>query len=375
MRVLSCKIKDWYTKRVGALRMKIAYCFHGHMRTFERASKTFFQNIFEVCHGDIYIHTWDTITQRDGTWWRGPAKPEPVDEKRIRDVYNPKKLLIETQPSKISSHINRVPIDDSINYDAGSTAKAFWLAKKSGIKYDKYFLLRPDVFFLNKMPEREIMDMDHYYVNRHDHFIMRNCVGCSIWCHGDEDFALYFTNFYFFSQKYLLHPMVEDNYAEKCGEFYSGKYFEANKEIFDKIKLSSVKFAFLRNKHKSIRKDIHLDGGEIQNFSQEIGELHIYNKLKAYKGCKVAQFGASPGYGSEHLRLLLKSSIKPIYVFDNFKSGSLDGFQVINPRSVHLDSDVVIFLAIQVPEWKAAVREQIGKMWPKNKVIEIGDLT
>jgi hypothetical protein len=119
--------------------------------------------------GDIYIHTWDRINSRIGSWWNNwqvdlegelnKISSQVIDLKKIISVYNPKHLIIETDPGtehlellyRLEAHKSHLALK---NYLQGQ-AKIFNITKELQKKYDKYFFVRFDVNFPKKMSEEE----------------------------------------------------------------------------------------------------------------------------------------------------------------------------------------------------------------------------
>lgn len=148
--------------------MKIAYILHGHSRTWRQCHQAFFDNIFSVAPGDIFIHTWDRINSKTGSWWNGyqfrldgqleEISSRTADIDGIKKAYNPKHLIVETDNgadhwaseiySKYGIHIPP-PFMALKNYFYGQH-KIFNVAKSFG-EYDKYFFTRFDLKFNNKL--------------------------------------------------------------------------------------------------------------------------------------------------------------------------------------------------------------------------------
>lgn len=144
--------------------MKIAYLFRGHVRTWNKCYQNFFDNIYSVAPGDIFIHTWDRINAKTGAHWNGETttltgeletiSSQILPLKEIIQAYNPKHIVVETDTcvdlfrNKYPEHISSPTL--CIKNYLYSTAELFKLALKHE-KYDKFFLTRPDLNFLEKI--------------------------------------------------------------------------------------------------------------------------------------------------------------------------------------------------------------------------------
>ena len=149
--------------------MKIAYMFHGHSRTWQECHQSFFDNVYSVFPGDIFIHTWDRVNSKYGSFWNknlGYLNDEheeissrTLDLDGIRKTYNPKCMIVETDrgmetafdecPGLISG-INATPAHIGAYNMVKSQYNAFKLAEYYG-PYDRYFSLRLDLLFTTKM--------------------------------------------------------------------------------------------------------------------------------------------------------------------------------------------------------------------------------
>ena len=153
--------------------MKIAYTFHGHSRSWQRCYKSFFENVYSVFPGDIFIHTWDRVNMRFGSWWNGWVNELEGDSLRISEqlidftgiynAYNPKKILVEPDRlPDISKYFDINSVPDGAYANLGtknmlySEKQGFEMATSYG-EYDKIFSTRMDVFYHTKMTEDEFL--------------------------------------------------------------------------------------------------------------------------------------------------------------------------------------------------------------------------
>lgn len=152
--------------------MKIAYTFHGHSRSWKECYQSFFDNIYSVAPGDIFIHTWDKVNPSFGSWWNGwqnsldgenliKAQKTP-DFSGIYEAYKPKKFLIEEDKMpEVSKYydINNIPTGALAHFGTKnmleSERKGFEMAMSYG-NYDKIFSTRLDIKYHTKISEDEI---------------------------------------------------------------------------------------------------------------------------------------------------------------------------------------------------------------------------
>lgn len=149
--------------------MNVAYIFHGHTRTWKDCHENFFKNVYSVKPGDIYIHTWDRTNSKVGSHWNGwqtkldesleELSSKIIDIKEIMSVYKPVHFIIETDPGidhlqsiyNFNHHTAHLALKNYLN----GQLKIFNTINDLGKKYDKYFFVRFDVDFLEKMEEDE----------------------------------------------------------------------------------------------------------------------------------------------------------------------------------------------------------------------------
>jgi hypothetical protein len=161
--------------------MNIAYIFHGHSRTWKDCYQSFFDNVYSVAPGDIYIHTWDRVNSMYGSFWNkwfsrleGEAEEmsaKTLDLDSIRKIYKPKRIIVETDIGIELVH-RELPQITSINstvshLGAYNMVKSQWIAfnmAKSTHRYDRYFSCRPDLMFPNKLDFAELQQEEFMMV-------------------------------------------------------------------------------------------------------------------------------------------------------------------------------------------------------------------
>ena len=151
--------------------MKIAYIFHGHARTWKQCYKNFFDNVYTVAPGDIFIHTWNRTSPIVGSYWNGwgyltgtaleLASATP-DISGILEAYKPKMLIVEQDrlPDlsryKDSSEIpSKAPGCLGVKLMLESSRKAFEAMKSYGV-YDRVFSTRLDLNYQSKLSIDEV---------------------------------------------------------------------------------------------------------------------------------------------------------------------------------------------------------------------------
>lgn len=166
--------------------MKIAYCFCGHMRTWEKCVSAWRDNVFSRAPGDIFIHTWNTRTQPHGSWWNPGGSPhEPLSRQeiqRILETYKPTGYLIEPTmaPAKMPSDIpSRGLFFDTVRIAYESNKRAYAQAKAHG-PYDRYFMLRPDIRFTSPLDPSELL-YESLHLSRHDDLLRQGWLYDLFW--------------------------------------------------------------------------------------------------------------------------------------------------------------------------------------------------
>ena len=157
---------------------KIAYIFHGHSRTWDKCHKNFFNNVYSILPGDIFIHTWDRVNAANGSWW-GPhgfsnqlhndqyaISSQLADIKGISETYKPAMLVVEQDrsykpldysPIANTNHImtQGTPAFLGTKCMLYQSRLAFCLAQ-SHSDYDYFFSTRLDIDYPEKLSEQEV---------------------------------------------------------------------------------------------------------------------------------------------------------------------------------------------------------------------------
>jgi len=149
--------------------MKIAVQFFGHLRDFENCYKNFKKNILDRYDSDVFIHTWDMKDHNTKSWNSRNLKQKQVDSlliNKIKNLYNPKKLIVEKQ-KPIDSVTIPYLLNDKISFSTETMEYMFYsmnisnqMRKKysldNEIFYDYILVLRPDIDIIS------IFDIDSY---------------------------------------------------------------------------------------------------------------------------------------------------------------------------------------------------------------------
>ena len=75
-------------------KLKIAVCFFGHLRTFEKCAPKLRENMLNKYNCDIFMHTWDKLNHNTLTWHANEFQKYDTNiDIIIRDcIINPKLL-------------------------------------------------------------------------------------------------------------------------------------------------------------------------------------------------------------------------------------------------------------------------------------------
>jgi hypothetical protein len=149
--------------------MEIAYIFHGHSRTWKDCYQSFFDNVYSVAPGDIYIHTWDRVNGMYGSFWNktfGKLNPDQeaissktLDLDGIIKTYKPAQIIVESDMGletpfmecpQLKTLRSALPPHIAAYNMFRSQYISYYMAR-SRKQYDKYFACRMDLAFTNKL--------------------------------------------------------------------------------------------------------------------------------------------------------------------------------------------------------------------------------
>lgn len=229
--------------------MKVAYCFSGHLRTFDKTYEKISKYILKIFPGDIFIHTWDTLGNNSTkTWWSGDEKyGQKIDDKIIDEVnrlYDPVKISIEEQ-SKLLKH-------DFTKYNSSRKGEfqntfSMWYSiyssnklrleyeKQNHIKYDVVFRMRFDMLPLNTIDLNQVEDFSSLYVNKNDNCYLVNAIS-DIFAYSSPEIMNKYCELYNHLEEFYLIP----NLGNEIGFTKYIKHCKIN------VKPSNLKISLLR---------------------------------------------------------------------------------------------------------------------------------
>jgi hypothetical protein len=230
--------------------MKIAYLFHGHMRSWDKCYQSFFDNVFSVATGDIYIHTWDRINSKYGSFWNENPNDELANEYEkisstqinldtIEKAYNPKHIIVERDtgidlplaklPKNITNNSNISLAHIAVYNMVKAQSDVFNLSTMYG-EYDVYFSLRPDLFFKSKFDTEYFLPTNNMKVPNtlNEHFVL------DVYAFGDKNSMSIRANFVNNIYEYWYS---KPNLYRYCIEHAATKYYNDNRIPIKKINL------------------------------------------------------------------------------------------------------------------------------------------
>ncbi|NBP57743.1 hypothetical protein EBU71_14655 [bacterium] len=211
--------------------MNIAYLFHGHSRTWNQCYQSFFEKVFNHNPGDIYIHTWDKVNARAGSWWNGyghlrgtnlEISLQDADVSGIYAAYRPKKMIVEQHPQPDITEYNfpahladQAPAIVGIKCMLKSRRTVFEEAMKEKT-YDRLFSLRMDIEFLNNIDPEEFNQDFLFRPNKLDNIDLWNQGAPA----GIDILSKYYYNIetHWFKNESIHNPFYEMRLSSFLGE-------------------------------------------------------------------------------------------------------------------------------------------------------------
>ncbi|HFS5121392.1 TPA: hypothetical protein ACICM5_001667, partial [Campylobacter jejuni] len=130
----------------------LAIQLYGHLRTYEYTHASFIKNIIKpnLKDGwivDVFMHTWDTLSSSEKSWHQNKfifdeRKLSNSEIRIIKEIYNPKKILIE--------HLNKNEYGLHKTVSRVNALREEY-EKKYKIKYDFILYTRPDIIFYKEL--------------------------------------------------------------------------------------------------------------------------------------------------------------------------------------------------------------------------------
>lgn len=165
--------------------MNIAILLYGHMRTYEKTYKSFFDNIVlpNQLNGhqvDIFIHTWDVFNVTDANAWHANQNLFPTlsnkkltkdDMDNIISIYKPKKVVFEKDNGKPAQRYYKVKSVNELR---------LIYEEEQNIKYDFFITTRPDIYFLKPFILNDYLNLYKNHLSFKDKPLPEkfNFVGC-----------------------------------------------------------------------------------------------------------------------------------------------------------------------------------------------------
>ena len=235
--------------------MKVAYCFSGHLRTFDKTYEKISKNILKILPGDIFIHTWDTLGNNSTkAWWSGDEKyGQKIDEKTIDELnrlYHPVKTSIEEQ-SKLLKH-EKLLKHDFTEFNASRQGEfqnlfSMWYSihssnklrleyeKQNHIKYDIVFRMRFDILPLSIIDLNQIEDFSSLYVVRNDNSYLVNAIS-DLFAYSSPEIMNKYCELYNHLEEFFLIPNIGSD----------GGFTKYIKHCKINVKPSNLKISLLR---------------------------------------------------------------------------------------------------------------------------------
>lgn len=175
---------------------RIAVQMFGHLRSFKKTYQSFLENVIaenlkDGYETDVFIHTWDEKDHSTATWHNQEGK-DPInkvltekDIELVKQIYNPKKLLIEPQLEYEEKII--IEVIDSIRRSIRGCLNASYTIyktnelrkeyeKENNIKYDWVIHTRPDVAFNSSFRLDDFLSVyEKYGINIPDNALFHAC--------------------------------------------------------------------------------------------------------------------------------------------------------------------------------------------------------
>lgn len=146
-------------------KLKLAVCFFGHLRTFEKCAPSLKENLLNKYDCDLFMHTWSKLNHNTPTWHSNEFKMNNTNIDDIIKTYGKfKKIEIEEQKPQDWGCAHFL-----VNYDSVQTSISIYgmsamfysmrkvnqlridYEKQQKIQYDYVIFLRPDILLKRDM--------------------------------------------------------------------------------------------------------------------------------------------------------------------------------------------------------------------------------
>lgn len=203
--------------REPAKKVKTALCISGHLRTFEDNYHSVRAHILDKLDCDVFIHTWDImgLSYRFTDASLYAVETQRLTE-RIKQLYNPKKLIMEATPTFTATplmHARQLDHRDipgilSMYYKIEACNKLkMEYEKEHDMKYDCVIRFRGDLYMESDLPIDNNTNLNYLFIP-----IYGNFGGvCDQFAYGSSDIMDIYSSLYTNISKYMeagapMHP-------------------------------------------------------------------------------------------------------------------------------------------------------------------------
>ena len=139
--------------------MKIALCLSGQPRQFAAGYQCYKKFLLDKYDIDVFIHTWFTPGNYDLYEHGGKYKLDKDIDKKIVDIYNPKKIIIEPQITTFYGNIsnNDASVSNFAQYSMYYSMRESNILKK---KYEDLMGFKYDVVIRSRFDSAILVDLD-----------------------------------------------------------------------------------------------------------------------------------------------------------------------------------------------------------------------
>ena len=153
--------------------LKVAVCISGFLRSFEQTFESLFVNLTDQFNCDFFIHTWDMVGSFERHFDNKVSNISTRNiENRIRDIYNPKQLIIE--PKK-HFHITDMIRYKAFGRDPNAVLSMYYKIQEcnklkssyefqNNFKYDLVVRYRSDMLIQSKIIIDPTLDLTQMYI-------------------------------------------------------------------------------------------------------------------------------------------------------------------------------------------------------------------
>jgi hypothetical protein len=191
--------------------------------------------VYSVAPGDIFIHTWDRVNSKYGSFWNGNVNSmdghhenissQTVDLDGLKQIYKPKSILIESDPG-VDLAFSKYPQMESMNIAPAHVGVYNMFKSQNDVyqltipygSYDRYFSCRLDLMFHNKLDYAELENSSHLMISPNigpAGFLM------DFFAFGTTDTMRIRSNFYSHIWDYWYSKSISDHIENVVAKYYS----------------------------------------------------------------------------------------------------------------------------------------------------------